>query len=180
MQKKFRLLKDTPDTKAGTILVYTDNITGKGYKYLNSNDVSFQYDVEDVENNPEWFEEVKVDYTNEIGEEFSLGDSTFWVIKSKGDIYWKYYYELPLNHLHIMLLNQKDSIYKIFSTEKLAYHFCSKYREEKVKYTKLINTPTLSIKDISDWAATGSPKSNIFITDLNNLIQIAKQKFNNV
>ena len=57
MAKKYRLLKDTPTAEEGTAFV----LSKKGYDYvpLANNVCSPKYHKNIVENNPEWFEEVK-------------------------------------------------------------------------------------------------------------------------
>jgi len=62
-QKKYRLKKDLPDCKAGAIFeyeldtIYVHSTNGKHY-------LSYHKDI--VENNPEWFEEVKEDTLKSI------------------------------------------------------------------------------------------------------------------
>lgn len=49
--KKYRLLKDLPDLKAGAIFEYDNQC----YQHLYCGD-NWQYLAQDVEDNPEWFE----------------------------------------------------------------------------------------------------------------------------
>lgn len=74
--RKYRLLKDLPETKAGTILTWSEK--EKVYTYQSDYDTGQDsyYQSSVVENNPEWFEEVKepeaparieVDHLHNIG-----------------------------------------------------------------------------------------------------------------
>ena len=55
--KKYKLLKDLPDLTAGAIFYSCENIMG--IVFYRANDKHNRYNASEVENNPEWFEEVK-------------------------------------------------------------------------------------------------------------------------
>jgi len=61
MSKKYRLMKDLPDAKAGTVLTKEDKPNGL-YMYcgpFDGTDPDSWYSEEVVENNPDWFQEIK-------------------------------------------------------------------------------------------------------------------------
>lgn len=55
--KKYRLIKDCPYANKGTILTW--NETDSCYDYISQHDDPYWYHKKYVENNPEWFEEIK-------------------------------------------------------------------------------------------------------------------------
>jgi hypothetical protein len=65
MSKKYKLLKDTPVTKSGAIFEKSDMFFGD-YGYLSKRGVEESFSKEFVENNPEWFEEVKDEFEKEF------------------------------------------------------------------------------------------------------------------
>ena len=66
--KKYRLLKDLPDSKAGDIYELISAYGGDTAYYLGGDpDLSYWRPI-NVENNPEWFEEVKEEYIDDAFE----------------------------------------------------------------------------------------------------------------
>ena len=56
--KRYRLLKDLPDSKVGDIYIWNDGMVDVNAYYKNGDTDSSYWCKENVENNPEWFEEV--------------------------------------------------------------------------------------------------------------------------
>ena len=63
MSKRYRLKKDLPDVKAGAVFIHDGKYS---YDYESKNKLPSWYDESNVENNPEWFEEIKEDAPDEI------------------------------------------------------------------------------------------------------------------
>lgn len=60
--KKYRLLKDTPNHKVGTIFILNGGWTGNGHCTYYQNEEGYQktiYTKQEVEGQPEWFELVE-------------------------------------------------------------------------------------------------------------------------
>lgn len=58
--KKYKLLKDTPDLKAGTVFEESTNYFDT--KFLINEDLNYQFVVEKIENFDDWFEEIPEEY----------------------------------------------------------------------------------------------------------------------
>ena len=68
MEKKYRLKKDLPDCKAGAIFVKS-NVNDSYWSKRQYHEIS-GYNKKFVENNPEWFEELKEDTMESILDDF--------------------------------------------------------------------------------------------------------------
>ena len=58
--KRYKLLKNTPDLKAGTI--FEESINCFDTKFLINEDLNYQFNVEKIDNFDEWFEEIHEEY----------------------------------------------------------------------------------------------------------------------
>jgi len=63
--KQYKLLKDLPDLKAGAIFIKGSEEDGDYHCQG-----EYRYDEDVVENNPEWFEEVKEEYEKSVAMTF--------------------------------------------------------------------------------------------------------------
>lgn len=95
---KYKLLKDTPTIKAGTIFEKVvrgvDGIKGLAVVALIGADTDFQWTIKDIDNFDEWFEEIQeptdsIHWEPEVGEkywfinEYSLVSERTWTDDSK-------------------------------------------------------------------------------------------------
>lgn len=90
--KKYKLLKDTPDLKAGTVFEESTNYFDT--KFLINEDLNYQFVVEKIENFDDWFEEIPEYKRRRAG----IG-CKYYLIDDSGDIVYAHdYYSLVDNY----------------------------------------------------------------------------------
>lgn len=85
MNKKYSLLKDLPDSKAGDIYKWVE-VHGRGAYYLNGETESSYWAKEHVENNQEWFAPVVTTATIELKSEITFNKAWEVFCNACGDL----------------------------------------------------------------------------------------------
>lgn len=144
---KYKLLKDTPTIKAGTIFEKVvrgvDGIKGLAVVVPIGADTDFQWTIKDIDNFDEWFEEIK-EPVDSIHWKPEQGDEYFWIDEC-GSI-------LPGTFYRDALYDQQRLTFgNVYRTEKEA----EKARERKLAEVRLRRTSTFKPDFESDgggWA----------------------------
>lgn len=106
---KYKLLKDLPDVKAGTIFTKSSD-KSVVYEYTNDEGYNDFYDVEKVESNPDWFAPYL--FTTEDGIDIFLKDYFYTV-----------YQDGKITKDKFNFFTEKNKSYKYFSTKELAEQY---------------------------------------------------------
>lgn len=190
MNNKYKLIKDLPDVKAGTIFQYNEGFTSEYYEYIENNQ-SKKYSIDIVENNPDWF--VPYLFTTEDDVDIYNGDEYVILVTKdyenkkhkKGDIFYSQTLILgeegiPLNFEY----NIQQNIWKIFSTKEAAEQYLEslkpkfkigaivKFSDENSNY----NNAVFEVLDILD-ETDGDPDNitesyDYLIPDKNNILSL--------
>lgn len=83
--KKYKLLKDTPDLKAGTVFEESTNYFDT--KFLINEDLNYQFVIEKIENFDDWFEEIHENkrWRAEYNEKYWCNDGNGGIYSSTED-----------------------------------------------------------------------------------------------
>jgi len=158
MSKKYKLKKDLPDSEVGDIYVY---IPSRDAYYKNGDLTESYWMAQNVENNPEWFEEEKKPFVTEDGVELHEGCEMYGVAiqGTNNDTIWKRRFPFDRDRLHT---NRK--------------WFASK---DKADEYVLMNKPIVSLTDILSVWDNDNFKSPRYYMDAPIFVRIkelAKQK----
>ena len=128
---KYKLLKDTPTIKAGTIFEKVvrgvDGIKGLAVVVPIGADTDFQWTIKDIDNFDEWFEEIQ-EPTDSIHWEPKIGDRYFY-ISGYGTVYSETWHGVPVDYY-------RRALGFIYPTEEE----CKKARERKLAKVRLQRT----------------------------------------
>lgn len=128
---KYKLLKDTPTIKAGTIFEKVvrgvDGIKGLAVVAPIGADTDFQWTIKDIDNFDEWFEEIQ-EPTDSIHWEPKIGDRYFY-ISGYGTVYSETWHGVPVDYY-------RRALGFIYPTEEE----CKKARERKLAKVRLQRT----------------------------------------
>ena len=127
---KYKLLKDTPTIKAGTIFEKVvrgvDGIKGSAVVVPIGANTDFQWTIKDIDNFDEWFEEI----TDSIHWEPEDGEEYFY-ISGYGTVYSETWHGVPADYY-------RRALGSIYPTEEE----CKKARERKLTEVRLRRTST--------------------------------------
>lgn len=127
---KYKLLKDTPTIKAGTIFEKVvrgvDGIKGSAVVVPIGANTDFQWTIKDIDNFDEWFEEI----TDSIHWEPEDGEEYFY-ISSYGTVYSETWHGAPTDYY-------RRALGFIYPTEEE----CEKARERELTEVRLRRTST--------------------------------------
>ena len=127
---KYKLLKDTPTIKAGTIFEKVvrgvDGIKGSAVVVPIGANTDFQWTIKDIDNFDEWFEEI----TDSIHWEPKIGDRYFY-ISGYGTVYSETWRGVPTDYY-------RRALGFIYPTEEE----CEKARERELTEVRLRRTST--------------------------------------
>ena len=130
---KYKLLKDTPTTKAGTIFeeVISDFYASKQLTRITpiGAKISPQFTIQDIEDFDEWFEEIK-EPVDSIHWKPKIGDRYFY-ISGYGTVYSETWHGVPVDYY-------RRALGSIYPTEEE----CKKARERKLAKVRLQRTST--------------------------------------
>lgn len=130
---KYKLLKDTPTTKAGTIFeeVISDFYASKQLTRITpiGAKTSPEFTIQDIDNFDEWFEEIK-EPVDSIHWKPKIGDRYFY-ISGYGTVYSETWHGVPVDYY-------RRALGSIYPTEEE----CKKARERKLAKVRLQRTST--------------------------------------
>ena len=130
---KYKLLKDTPTIKAGTIFEKVvrgvDGIKGSAVVVPIGANTDFQWTIKDIDNFDEWFEEIE-EPLDSIHWEPKIGDRYFYV-SGYGTVYSETWHGAPTDYY-------RRALGFIYPTEEE----CEKARERELTEVRLRRTST--------------------------------------
>lgn len=130
---KYKLLKDTPTIKAGTIFEKVvrgvDGIKGSAVVVPIGANTDFQWTIKDIDNFDEWFEEIE-EPLDSIHWEPKIGDRYFY-ISGYGTVYSETWHGAPTDYY-------RRALGFIYPTEEE----CEKARERELTEVRLRRTST--------------------------------------